>query len=55
MTKQRSQFGRGSLQTAEEVTESLILNSNHGRTSFAAQTRKSYRFRDICAVSVMHE
>jgi len=36
MTKQTSQFGCGYLQTAQEVTESLILNSNHSRTSFAA-------------------
>jgi len=32
MTKQRLQFGCGYLQTAQEVTESLILNSNNGRT-----------------------
>jgi len=37
MTKQRSQFICSYLlQTAQEVTESLILNSNHSRTSFAA-------------------
>jgi len=36
MTKQRSQFGCGYLQTAQKVTESLILNSNHSKTSFAA-------------------
>jgi len=36
MTKQRSQFGCGYLQTAQEVTESLIPNLNHNRTSFAA-------------------
>jgi len=35
MTKQRSQFGCGYLQAAQEVTESLILNRNHSRTSFA--------------------
>jgi len=36
MMKQRSQFGCGWLQTAQEVTESLLLNSNHRRTSLAA-------------------
>jgi len=36
MTKQRSQLGCGYLQTAQEVTESLLLNINHSRTSFAA-------------------
>jgi len=36
MTKQRSQFGCGYFQTAQEVTKSLILNSSHSRTSFAA-------------------
>jgi len=36
MTKQRSQFDCGYLQTAQEVTESLIVNSNHSRNSFAA-------------------
>jgi len=36
VTKQKSQFGCGYLQTAQEVTESLILKSNHSRTSFAA-------------------
>jgi len=36
MTKQKLQFGCGYLQTAQEVTESLILNSNHSRTSFKA-------------------
>jgi len=34
MTKQRPQFGCGDLETAQ-VTESLILNSNHGRTTVA--------------------
>jgi len=33
MTKQRSQFGCGYLQTSQEVTESLILNRKHSRTS----------------------
>jgi len=33
-------FGCGYLQTAQEVTESLILNSNHSRASFAALARK---------------
>jgi len=37
MTKERSQFSCGYLQTAQEVTESLILNSNHSRTSFGMQ------------------
>jgi len=34
MTKQRSQFGCGYLQTAQKVTKLLImiLNSNHSRT-----------------------
>jgi len=36
MTKQRWQFGSGYHQTEQEITESLILNSNHRRTSFAA-------------------
>jgi len=36
MTKQRWQFGCGYHQTAQEITESLILNSNHSRTSLAA-------------------
>jgi len=36
MTKQRSQFGCDYLQTPQKVMESLILNSNHSRTSFAA-------------------
>jgi len=35
MTKQRSQFGCGYLQTAQEVKESLILNSNYSRTTVA--------------------
>jgi len=32
----KSQFGCGYLQAEQEVTESLILQSNHNRTSFAA-------------------
>jgi len=36
MTKQRLQFGCGYLQTPQEVKESLILNTNHSRSSFAA-------------------
>jgi len=36
MTKQRSQFGCGYLQTSQEVTESMILNSNRSCNSFAA-------------------
>jgi len=36
MTKQRVQFGSGNHQTAQKITESLILTSNHSRTSFAA-------------------
>jgi len=36
MTKQRWQFGCGYLQTAQDVTELLILNSNHSRFSSAA-------------------
>jgi len=40
MMKQRSQFGCGYLETAQEVMESLILNSNYTRTVFAASARK---------------
>jgi len=36
MTKQRAQFGCGYRQTAQESRESLIMTSNHSRTSFAA-------------------
>jgi len=36
MMKQTSQFGCGYLQAAQEVTESLIPNLNHSRTSFVA-------------------
>ena len=36
ITKQRAQFDCGYPQTAQESTESLILTSNHNRTSFAA-------------------
>jgi len=36
MTKQRSQFGCGYPQTAQEITGSLMLTSNHSITSFAA-------------------
>jgi len=36
MTKHRSQFDCGYLQTAQEVTESLILNCDYSRASFAA-------------------
>jgi len=32
MTKQRAQFGCGYPQTAQEITEWLILTSNHRRT-----------------------
>jgi len=44
MTKQRSQFSRGYLQTAQEIVESLIINSNHSRTSFAAKHANSIVF-----------
>jgi len=44
MTKQRSQFGCGYLQIAQEITESLILNSNHSRTSLAANHANSIVF-----------
>jgi len=46
MTKQKSQFGCSYLQTAQEVTQSLVPNSNHSRTSFAfaAETRKLVSF-----------
>ena len=37
MRKQRSQFGCGYLQTAQEVTGSLVPNSNHSRTSLSTQ------------------
>jgi len=40
MTNQRWQFGFRYLQTAQEITESLILTRNHSRTSFAAWARK---------------
>jgi len=38
MTKQRSRFGCGYLETALEVAESLIPNSNHSKTTFAANS-----------------
>jgi len=49
MTKQRLQFGCSYLQTAQEVTESLILNSNHNRTSFAAITQIVSFLRHLCS------
>jgi len=49
LTKQRSQFGCGYLQTALEVTESLILNSNHSRTSIAAITQVVSFSRHLCS------
>jgi len=49
MTKQRSQLGCGYLQTAQEVTESLILNSNHSRTSIAAITQIVSFSRHLCS------
>jgi len=49
MTKQRSQFGCGYLQTEQEVTESLILNSNHSRPSFAAANPVVSFSRHLCS------
>jgi len=49
MTKQRSQFGCGYLQTAQEVTESLILNSNDSKTSTAAITPIVSFSRHLCS------
>jgi len=43
MTKQKSQFGCGYLQTAQEVTESFKLNSNHSRTSSTGATPMIFR------------
>jgi len=48
MTEQRTQFGCGYLQTAQEVTESLILNSNDSRTSIAAITPIVSFSRHLC-------
>jgi len=47
MTKQRSQFGCGYLQTAQKITESLIWSSNHSRTSFAAKHANSIVFATL--------
>jgi len=49
MTKQRLPFGCSYLQTAQEVPESLILNSNHNRTSFAAITQIVSFSRHLCS------
>jgi len=49
MTKQRSQFGCGYLQTSQEVTESLILKSNHRRTSITAITQIVSFSRHLCS------
>jgi len=49
MTKQRSHFGYEYLQTAQEVTKSLILNRNHGRTSFAASTQIVSFSQHLCS------
>jgi len=50
MTKQTSQFGCGYLQTAQEVTESVLLNHNHSRTSFAALSTQRVSFsRHLCS------
>ena len=49
MTKQREQFGCGYLQTAQEVTESLILNSNHSRIRIAAITQIVSFSRHLCS------
>ena len=49
MTKQRSRFGCGYLQTVQEVTESLILNSNYSRTSIAASTQTVSFSRHLCS------
>jgi len=57
MTKQRTQFGCGYLQTAQEVKESLILNSNYSRTTVALLRKhaNSIVFGTFYAVGVMHE
>jgi len=49
MTKQRSQFGCGYLQTAQEVTEPLVLNSSHSRTSIPAITKIISFLRQSCS------
>jgi len=49
MTKQRLQFGCGYLQTEQDVTESLILNSNHSRPSFAAANTVVSFSRHLCS------
>jgi len=49
MKKQRSQFGCDYLQTAQEVTESLILNSNRSRTSTAAIRQLVSFSRHLCS------
>jgi len=52
MTKQKVAVRLRLLPDGTRSEESLILSSNHSRTSFAAL---SYRCRDIYAVGVMHE
>jgi len=44
MTKQRAQFGCGYPQTAQEITESLILTSIHSRTSLLLKHANSIVF-----------
>jgi len=42
MTKQTSQFGCGYLQTAQEVTESLISNLNHAELALLLKLSRVY-------------
>jgi len=50
MTKQRSQFGCNNRQTAQEITESLILNSNHSKTSSCHLSTQILSFsRHLCS------
>jgi len=51
MTKRRSQFGCVYLQMVQEVTGSLILNSNHSATTVVAKSlrpnREIYNFLKV--------
>jgi len=50
MTKHRSQFGCGYHQTAQEITESLILNRNHSSTNFCYLSTQIVSFsRHLCS------
>jgi len=56
MTKQRFKFRCGYLQTAQEVTESLILNAaTTAGLALLVNHANSIVLRDIYAVSVIHE